>query len=118
MLENNALPRLNNNNFIFLVDGSTGHFAHIHDCLNENFPGGEPVAWPPRSPDLTPSDFFLWGCVKDQVYSQRVNTLGEVKAWITAVTENVIIIIIIIIIGVRLTSPGTAATSGLLYSPK
>ena len=23
---------------------------------------------PPRSPDATPCDFFLWGYVKDQVY--------------------------------------------------
>jgi len=22
----------------------------------------EPVVWPPRSPDLTPLDFSLWGC--------------------------------------------------------
>jgi len=25
-------------------------------------------AWPPRSPDATPCDSFLWGYVKDQVY--------------------------------------------------
>ena len=24
--------------------------------------------WPPRSPDLTICDFFLWGYVKDRVY--------------------------------------------------
>ena len=24
--------------------------------------------WPPRSPDLTPCDFFLWGFVKDRVF--------------------------------------------------
>jgi hypothetical protein len=24
--------------------------------------------WPPRFPDATPCDFFLWGYVKDQVY--------------------------------------------------
>ena len=26
------------------------------------------LAWPPRSPDATPCDFFLWGYVNDQVY--------------------------------------------------
>ena len=26
------------------------------------------LAWPPRSPDATPCDFFLWDYVKDQVY--------------------------------------------------
>jgi hypothetical protein len=41
----------------------------------------------PRSPDLTPLDF--WGCVKGQVYSQRVNTLDELKARIIAAIANV-----------------------------
>ena len=26
------------------------------------------LAWPSRSPDATPCDFFVWGYVKDQVY--------------------------------------------------
>jgi len=26
------------------------------------------LAWPPRSPDATSFDFFLWGYVKDHVY--------------------------------------------------
>jgi hypothetical protein len=29
------------------------------------------VEWPPRSPDLTPMDFVLWGFVKDNVYVTR-----------------------------------------------
>jgi hypothetical protein len=71
------------------------HFAHIvHDCLNVNFPGrwigrGGPIAWPPRSPDLTPLNFSLRGYVKDQVCSQRVYTPDELKAWITAAIVNV-----------------------------
>ena len=32
-----------------------------NDCLGFN-------NWPPRSPDSTPCDFFLWGYVKDKVY--------------------------------------------------
>ena len=27
------------------------------------------VEWPPRSPDLTPYDFFLWGYLKSKVYT-------------------------------------------------
>ena len=30
------------------------------------------IAWLPRFPDQTPLDFFLWGFVKDLVYSTRV----------------------------------------------
>jgi len=26
------------------------------------------MRWPPRSPDLTPCDFFLWGFVKDTAF--------------------------------------------------
>ena len=26
------------------------------------------LCWPPRSPDITPCDFFLWGFVKDTVF--------------------------------------------------
>ena len=35
-----------------------------------------PVNWPPRSPDLTPLDFFLWGYVKDKVYSEEIYLLS------------------------------------------
>jgi hypothetical protein len=27
--------------------------------------------WPPRSPDLMPPDFFLWGLLKGCVYSNK-----------------------------------------------
>jgi hypothetical protein len=29
------------------------------------------TAWPPRSPDLTPLDFFAWGLIKDVVYRRK-----------------------------------------------
>jgi hypothetical protein len=50
---------------------------------------GGPTAWTPRSPYLTPSDYFLWGDVKDHMQSRRVNTLDELRAGITAKTANV-----------------------------
>jgi hypothetical protein len=28
--------------------------------------------WPPRSPDLTPLDFFLWGTLKERIYQTPV----------------------------------------------
>ncbi|GBM33650.1 hypothetical protein AVEN_77569-1 [Araneus ventricosus] len=36
---------------------------------------GFPTAWPPRSPDLNPCDFWLWGFIKDQVYREKPATL-------------------------------------------
>jgi hypothetical protein len=38
---------------------------------------------------LIPLDFLLWGRVKDQVYSQRVNMLDELKVRITEIVADV-----------------------------
>ena len=35
--------------------------------------------WPPRTPDLTPCDFFLWGHLKSKVYSTPHQNLEEPK---------------------------------------
>ena len=41
------------------------------------------IKWPPRSPDLTPMDFFVWGVVKDDVYGRKPATVREMKLYIT-----------------------------------
>jgi hypothetical protein len=33
-----------------------------------------PIPWSPRSPDITPLDFFLWGYIKDIVYKTPVTS--------------------------------------------
>ena len=46
--------------------------------------------WPPRSPDLTVCDFFLWGFVKDDVYVPPLpKTLPELRQGINTVIGNV-----------------------------
>ena len=40
---------------------------------------GGPTAWPPRSPDVTPCDFFLWGFGKDRVSENPVRNMTELK---------------------------------------
>jgi len=59
--------------------------------LNEIF--GERVIsrnlWPPRSPDLTPPDFYLWGAAKSPVYRDRPRTLNELKTAITEYIRNI-----------------------------
>jgi hypothetical protein len=41
------------------------------------------IGCPPRSPDLTPYDFFLWGYFKAQVYQHHPQTLEGLKEAIT-----------------------------------
>jgi hypothetical protein len=40
------------------------------------------IQWPPRSPDLTPLDFCLWGWIKSEVYTETVNTRDELVSHI------------------------------------
>lgn len=37
------------------------------------------LPWPPRSPDLTPCDFYLWGYLKSVVYRNNPRTLIALK---------------------------------------
>ncbi|GBM68932.1 hypothetical protein AVEN_207185-1 [Araneus ventricosus] len=55
--------------------------AHFGD--DRVIPRSFPTAWPPRSPDLGPCDFWLWGFLKDRVCGGNIRTLPELKASIT-----------------------------------
>ncbi|GFW35862.1 transposable element Tc3 transposase [Trichonephila clavipes] len=70
MITNFLIPELNNHDvqeLWFQQDGATCHTARATiDLLKDTF--GDrlisrfgPVNWPPRSCDLTPLDYFLWG---------------------------------------------------------
>ena len=52
--------------------------------LQEVFPGkvvskGGNTPWPPRSPNLTLPDFFLWSLLKVEVYREPVKSLRQLK---------------------------------------
>lgn len=97
MLQLYLLPQLEDHqpNVIFQQDGAPPHWARVvREFLDMHFPGrwvgrDGPILWPPRSPDLTPLDFFLWGYVKDIVYKTPVTSLDELKLRIVAAIETV-----------------------------
>lgn len=69
----------------FQQDGATCHTSNESMVVvNEMFEGkllsrrGD-IPWPPRSPDLTPCDFFLWGYLKSCVYNNRPHSLDQLK---------------------------------------
>ena len=37
------------------------------------------VVWPPRSCDLTPLNYYLWGVVKDRCYADKPETIDALK---------------------------------------
>ncbi|GFV21795.1 DUF4817 domain-containing protein, partial [Trichonephila clavipes] len=49
----------------------------------------EPVNWPPRSCDLTPLDYFLWGYVKSLVYADKPQTLDHLEDKIRRVIADI-----------------------------
>ena len=38
-----------------------------------------PFEWPARLPDLSPLDFFLWGVLKDMVYTEKSRTNPDMR---------------------------------------
>ncbi len=48
-----------------------------------------PGGWPARSPDLSPCDFFLWGCMKDRVFATNPTSVEDLKATIMTVIQSV-----------------------------
>ncbi|GFX00427.1 DUF4817 domain-containing protein [Trichonephila clavipes] len=73
-------------NVTFMQDGATSHTANpVKAFLIQTF--GENIIvsrccrypWPPRSPDLTPAAFWLWGYLKSRVYLSGPSSLLELK---------------------------------------
>ncbi|GFW91726.1 uncharacterized protein TNCV_4501451 [Trichonephila clavipes] len=97
-ITNFFLPELNNHDvkeLWFQQDGATCHTARATiDLLKDTF--GDrlisrfgPVNWPPRSCDLTPLDYFLWGYVKSLVYADKPQTLDHLKDNIRRVIADI-----------------------------
>lgn len=79
----------------FQHDGAPAHYGNIvQEFLNQTFEQrwigrGGPTRWPPRSPDLTPIDFFLWGTMKQLVYSTPVQNEMDLVARIVEAAERI-----------------------------
>ena len=74
---------------VFQQDGAPPHWgSHVRRFLDATFPNmwigrDDPTLLPPRLPDITPLDFFLWGYVKGKVFSTPVPNITNLKARIT-----------------------------------
>ncbi|GFU95036.1 uncharacterized protein TNCV_4138201 [Trichonephila clavipes] len=69
-----------------MQDGATSHTANpVKAFLIQTFGEDRIVSrhcrypWPPRSPDLTPADFWLWGYLKSRLYLSGPSSLSELK---------------------------------------
>ncbi|GFX54233.1 uncharacterized protein TNCV_2338671 [Trichonephila clavipes] len=94
MLENFVAPQMLQHQCLdsitFTQDGAPPHIGLcVQQFLRQHFTNDRvishafPTAWPPRSPDLNPCDFRLWGYLKNLVYRGRRITLADLKYSIT-----------------------------------
>jgi len=84
----------------FQQDGAPPHFCvRVRQWLDQQFSGQwigrrGPIEWPPRSPDLTPLDFYLWGHLKALVYAVRLRDLehleDRIRAACAQITPNIL----------------------------
>ena len=78
----------------FQHDGAPPHYTRqVKQYLNESFLNcwlgrGGPVAWPVRSPDLTPLDYNLWCHMKTLVYETKVDSQAALRHRIFAAAEQ------------------------------
>ncbi|GFT10010.1 DUF4817 domain-containing protein [Trichonephila clavipes] len=98
MITNLFILELNNHDvqeLWFQQDGETCHTARATIDLLKNTFGDRlisrfgPVNWPPRSCDLTPLDYFLWGYVKSLVYADKPQTLDHLEDNIRRVIADI-----------------------------
>ena len=82
-----------------MQDGAPPHWStNVRNWLNENLPerwigrGGAQdcnITWPPRSPDMTPMDYFLWGYIKSKLYVKNYENISDLKAAIISAIQEV-----------------------------
>ena len=101
MLRNQIVPAIhdivgeNFNNTYFQQDGAPPHYARsVREYLDATFPGRVigrrgTIEWPPRSPDMSPLDYFLWGYVKSKVYATKPANLAELERRITEAIQSI-----------------------------
>ena len=67
----------------------------MRQLLDTQFPQrwigrGGVIGWPPRSPDLSPLDFFYWGNLKSKIYlSTGVNNLEDLRQRIIRASQDI-----------------------------
>lgn len=89
------VPLETRQNLFLQLDGCPAHFAitvreHINAVFQQRWIGrGNLFPWPPRSPDLTCLDFYLWGRIKDIVFRTQPTTREDMKDRIRNAIRNI-----------------------------
>ncbi|GFX29893.1 uncharacterized protein TNCV_4750211 [Trichonephila clavipes] len=100
LLRNKIIPDLQArqclSRIIFMQDGAPPHITHcVTDVLEHHFTEERVISrqfrhlWPPRSLDLNPCDFWLWGHLKQLICCDQPKTLPGLKDSISRHVLNI-----------------------------
>lgn len=90
-----AAEGININDVIFMQDGHPAHCTRRNIRLLHNIFGERVISlgsrdeWPPRSPNLNPLDFFLWGYLKAYVYRTPLENIEQLHQRLAEVLDTV-----------------------------
>lgn len=91
----NMLENIRIRGMLFQHDGAPPHFSiQVREHLDNEYPNrwigrGGPHEWPPRSPDCNPCDYFLWGHLKNEVYSVEIASRQHLIQRIVTTCEEI-----------------------------
>ena len=99
------MPLASCQQMFFMHHGGTAHFSiSAHRHLDAHYypwcwiGRGGPVSWPPRTLDLNPLEFYLWGYLKSLVYSTDVHDEQILHVRIMAPCERVVLLLSVLIV--------------------
>ncbi|GFU91347.1 DUF4817 domain-containing protein [Trichonephila clavipes] len=73
----------------YFFKNAEGHNVTVNGDRDRLISRFGPVNWPPRSCELTPLDYFLWGYVKSLVYADKPQTLDHLEDNIRRVIADI-----------------------------
>ncbi|CAH2016536.1 unnamed protein product [Acanthoscelides obtectus] len=77
IIENQNDRRYIANRLMFQQDGGPPHYAlRVRQYVDQK---SGAIEWPPRSPDLSPLDFFMWGHLKSKIYATQPTSLEDLR---------------------------------------
>ena len=99
MLKNVVWPAVRGSSsrkeYWFQQDGARVHTTNdVKKFLTEKFHGrvisnGLEVAWPAKSPDLNPLDFYFWGAAESKVHEEKPKTVEDLKEVVETFSRSI-----------------------------
>ena len=73
-----------------IVDSIAGKMGLVNEQIPKSMDWSwRYTNWPPRSPDLNPLDYHVWGYMKAMVYEHKVNTREELLQRILSAARSI-----------------------------